>query len=93
MKCWIFKLRDIFPRFRDRDSNYDFCLSKEDWEKVTMVYDVLDVFSKVIKIISGNDYPTSNFFLNEVHKVTVLLDKKSQDVNNFIRIMAIRMKQ
>ncbi|WOL00012.1 zinc finger BED domain-containing protein RICESLEEPER 2-like [Canna indica] len=71
------KFKEEFSRFRHRELNYDSCPSEEDWKKVEKIATVLEVFTKVTNFISGNDYPTSNLFLNEVYQVNVLLDKKS----------------
>lgn len=93
MLATAIKFKEAFPRFRDREPNYDSCPTEEDWEKVEKVAAVLEVFTKVTNIISGSDYPTSNLFLNEVRQVKVLLDKKSQEEDDFIRVMTRRMKE
>ncbi|WOL01356.1 Zinc finger, BED-type [Canna indica] len=93
MLATTIKFKEAFSRFRDRESNYDSCPTEEDWEKVEKVAAVLEVFTKVTNIISGSDYPTSNLFLNEVRQVNVLLDKKSQEEDDFIRVMTRRMKE
>ncbi|OMO54906.1 putative Zinc finger, BED-type [Corchorus capsularis] len=86
------KFKDVFPRYQDREPSYNCCPAPGDWVKVEKICEILEVFNAVTKIISGSDYPTSNLFLNEVHRVKVLLDKNMNNENEFIRAMVSRMK-
>jgi len=86
------KFKEVFPMFKDIESHYHCCPRPEDWEKVEKICEILEVFNAVTNIISGSDYPTSNLFLNEVYRVKVLLDKRSNDEDEFIRAMVSRMK-
>ncbi|XP_039142535.1 zinc finger BED domain-containing protein RICESLEEPER 2-like [Dioscorea cayenensis subsp. rotundata] len=86
------KFKDIFPMFKDREILYHCCPCPEDWEKVDKICEILEVFNAITKIISGSDYPTSNLFLNEVYRVKMLLDKRVNDENDFIRAMIGKMK-
>ncbi|GKA16422.1 putative ribonuclease H-like domain-containing protein [Tanacetum coccineum] len=61
--------------------------------KVEQICEILEVFNNVTHIISGSDYPTSNLFLYEVHKVKKVLDGKKDDENEFIRKMVNKMKE
>ena len=38
-------------------------------KKMEKICEILEVFNSIIKIISGNDYPTANLFLNKVYHV------------------------
>ncbi|XP_031254575.1 zinc finger BED domain-containing protein RICESLEEPER 2-like [Pistacia vera] len=87
------QFKNVFPRFKDRDSGFIYSPSDEDWEKVQKVCDILGVFSTVTNLISGSDYPTSNIFLNEVFRIKKMLDKKAIDENEFIRVMVKKMKE
>ncbi|KAK4391457.1 hypothetical protein Sango_1923500 [Sesamum angolense] len=84
------KFKDIFPRFADREPNYDICLSAEDWTKVEKVCSVLELFWIATHIISGSDYPTCSLFFNEVSRVKVLSDKKTLENDVFIWDMVAR---
>ncbi|XP_022716297.1 zinc finger BED domain-containing protein RICESLEEPER 1-like [Durio zibethinus] len=86
------KFKEVFSRLKERESHYECCPSHEDWEKVEKVCEILEVFNSATKIISGNDYPTSNLFLNEVYRVKVLLDKRMNDENEFVQAMVRKMK-
>jgi hypothetical protein len=59
-------LREVFPRYEDRDQSFCWVPSVDDWVKVENVCHVLEVFNEVTKIVSGSNYPTSNLFLPEV---------------------------
>ncbi|GKA68688.1 zinc finger BED domain-containing protein RICESLEEPER 2-like protein [Tanacetum coccineum] len=89
------KFREVFPRFQEREPRYLSCPSIEDWIKVEKVCSILEVFNSATNIISGSEYPTSNLFLNEVHRIKVLLDKlffdPSQD--KFVYDMVEAMKE
>ncbi|KAG8384354.1 hypothetical protein BUALT_Bualt04G0109400 [Buddleja alternifolia] len=87
------RFRDIFPRYADRDPLYLDCPSPSDWEKVVKVCSLLEVFWKATHVISGSNYPTSNLFLQEVVRVKVELDNKSQSSDDFIYDMVNSMKR
>nr|XP_027101094.1 zinc finger BED domain-containing protein RICESLEEPER 1-like [Coffea arabica] len=86
------KFQDVFPRYRDREPNYDFCPTTEDWEKVSKVCNILKTFWTATHVISGSDYPTANLYLNEVCRIKVLLDSKVDDDDDFVRSMVQKMK-
>ncbi|XP_027102074.1 zinc finger BED domain-containing protein RICESLEEPER 2-like [Coffea arabica] len=86
------KFQDIFPRYRDREPNYDFCPTTEDWKKVSKVCNILKAFWTATHVISGSDYPTATLYLNEVCWIKVLLDSKVDDENSFVRSMVQKMK-
>ena len=86
------KFKEMFSRFRDREPHYKCCLKVEDWENVEKICEILEVFNSIIKIISGSDIQLQIFFLNEVYRVKVLLDKKVNDENEFIQAMVVEMK-
>ncbi|KAG8377345.1 hypothetical protein BUALT_Bualt08G0023500 [Buddleja alternifolia] len=87
------KFRDVFSRYADRDPCYLDCPSPSDWEKVVKVCSLLEVFWKATHVISGSYYPTSNLFLQEVVRVKVELDSKSQSSDDFIYDMVNSMKR
>lgn len=57
------------------------------------VCEILKTFKVCTNVISGSDYPTSNLYLIEVYKVKETLDRVSQFKDDFIRKMAIKMKE
>lgn len=86
------KFKDVFPRFQDREPQYDFCPSSEDWDKTEKLCSILEKFWSATHVISGSDYPTSNLFLQEVVHIKNILDSRVHDEDDFIRAMVRRMK-
>ncbi|XP_039117765.1 zinc finger BED domain-containing protein RICESLEEPER 2-like [Dioscorea cayenensis subsp. rotundata] len=84
-------LKDVFPRYQLRDSNYHYLPSEEDWSKVQTVCTFLEVFHYVTNVISGCEYPTSNLFLLELTSVKKALSRHVEGDNDFMRQMAARM--
>lgn len=76
------KFKEVFSRFQERESNYCCCPSGEDWLKVEKICEILEVFNSTTNIISGSNYLSSNFFLNRVYRVKVVLDKKQLEITN-----------
>lgn len=86
------KLKEAFPRFHDREPNFDCCPGEEDWLKVEKICQVLEVFYEATKVIFGSNYSTSNLCLTKVHNVKLILDQKLEDENDFICAMTRKMK-
>ncbi|KAG6633675.1 hypothetical protein CIPAW_12G065500 [Carya illinoinensis] len=85
------EFREVFPRYGDRDQGFNYVPSVEDWTKVENVCQILAVFNEVTNIISGTEYPTTNLFLPEVWRIKEVLNKKSLDLNDYIRAMVVKM--
>ncbi|KMT03967.1 hypothetical protein BVRB_8g186740 [Beta vulgaris subsp. vulgaris] len=92
LDCAI-KFRKVFPRYALHDHNYDSCPDDEEWGKIEKLLDVLRVFKDTTNSISGSEYPTSNLFLAEVQRIKVLLDKKSESHDDFVKSMVKSMKE
>ncbi|XP_027151289.1 zinc finger BED domain-containing protein RICESLEEPER 2-like [Coffea eugenioides] len=93
MLACALKFQEVFPRFRDREPDFDFYPATKDWEKVKKVCDILQVFWTATHIISSSDYPTANLYLNEICRIKILLDSKTNDKDDFVRSIVGRMKQ
>ena len=89
----VIKFRKVFPRYVLHDHNYDCCPNDNEWEKIEKLLQVLKVFKDTTNIISGSKYPTSNLFLSKVHRTKVLLDKKFESLDDYVRSMVQNMKQ
>lgn len=46
------EFRQVFPRYSDRDQNFIWAPTHEEWEKVENVCEVLEIFNDVTNIIS-----------------------------------------
>ena len=87
------KFRKVFPRYALHDHNNDCCPNDDEWEKIEKLLQFLKVFKDTTNIISSSEYPTSNLFFSEVHRIKVLLDKKIESPDDFVRSMIQNMKQ
>ncbi|CAN1284976.1 Zinc finger BED domain-containing protein RICESLEEPER 2, partial [Linum perenne] len=54
------ELKDVFPRYAERDSYYKWLPSEDDWIKVSRVCQFLELFNQITVLISGSLYPTAN---------------------------------
>ncbi|KAJ7976883.1 Zinc finger BED domain-containing protein [Quillaja saponaria] len=86
------QFKDAFPLFQKREPHYKHLPSVEDWNRVELVCEVLEVFSVSTKMISGSEYPTSNLFLSEIYRVKEVLEKKTNDQNIFMKEMIMKMR-
>ncbi|XP_042990537.1 zinc finger BED domain-containing protein RICESLEEPER 2-like [Carya illinoinensis] len=87
------EFKEVFSRFQDRDQNFQWVPTIEDWMKVKNICDILEVFNEVTNIVSGSVYPTSNLFLPEVWRMKEVLTAKSVDRNEYIQAMAKKMNE
>ncbi|GMI86444.1 hypothetical protein HRI_002313700 [Hibiscus trionum] len=61
-------------------------------EKVHDTVDFLNASEVRLKRF-GSEYPTANLFLGEVQRIKVLLDAKSESLDDFVRSMVENMKE
>ena len=54
---------------------------------------MLEVFNDATHVTSGSEYPTSNLYLAEVHRVKQVIDEAMESPDLFINEMAIPMKE
>jgi hypothetical protein len=87
-----YEFKYVFSMYGFNDRQFTWALSHEDWDKVKSVCELLGVFNRVTKIVSGSDYPASNLFLPEIWRMKEVLIKKCDDEIDYIRSMARRMK-
>lgn len=92
LDCAI-KFRKVYPRYALHEHNYDCYPDDDEWEKIEKLLEILKVFKDTTNIISGSEYPTSNLFLGEVHRIKVMLDNKSLSPDVFVMDMVENMKR
>lgn len=83
------EFKDVFPRYQQRDTNYNFLPSVEDWKKVEVVCSFLD---EVTHLISGSEYPTSNLLLTELYNIKKLLNEANVGEGAYMVGMINKMK-
>ncbi|XP_048501335.1 zinc finger BED domain-containing protein RICESLEEPER 2 [Beta vulgaris subsp. vulgaris] len=87
------KFKEVFSRLALEDSDYVFCPSVDDWDKIEKLVDILEVFYEATMIISGSEYPTSNLFLGEVYRVKRMLYSKCDSSDVFVKEMVKNIKE
>ncbi|KAF5481453.1 hypothetical protein F2P56_002101 [Juglans regia] len=85
------QFKEVFPRYDDRDSSFEWVPTVEEWGQVENVCQLLAIFNEVTNIVSGSDYPTANLFLSEVWRMKDILGKKSRDENEYMKSMVRKM--
>ncbi|XP_038984797.1 zinc finger BED domain-containing protein RICESLEEPER 2-like isoform X2 [Phoenix dactylifera] len=85
------EFKPMFPVYKERDSNYKWLPSEEDWIRATEVSKFLEVFNEATEVFSGRQYPISNLFLKEIWRVKKKLNDMSFDTRDFVMRMARRM--
>ncbi|CAN0857914.1 Zinc finger BED domain-containing protein RICESLEEPER 1 [Linum grandiflorum] len=85
------ELKAVFPRYKDRDSSYQWLPSEQDWLKVKNVCEFLEMFSYVTTLISGSSYPTVNLLLPELWGIKLLLKDTLESEDGRMKAMAAKM--
>ena len=85
------QFKAVFPRFKERDSNYKWLPTEEDWTRAAEVSKFLEVFKEAIEAFSGSKYPTSHLFLRQIWKVKLKMNENSSDTRDFMKKMTTKM--
>ncbi|KMT08177.1 hypothetical protein BVRB_6g143000 [Beta vulgaris subsp. vulgaris] len=93
LKEWDIENKEVFSRLALEDNDYVYCPSSDDWQKIEKLLDILKVFYDTTNVISGSEYPTSNFFLSEVFYIKEMLDKNYCSPDPFVKDMVKNMKE
>ncbi|CAH9118461.1 unnamed protein product [Cuscuta europaea] len=88
-----YMFKDVFPIYQRKEPSYTSCPSKEGWEKVEKILNIVVVFSNLNNKISGSEYPMSNLFLVGVCKIKQRLDNRGSDESAFVKDMVDQMKK
>ncbi|KMT03829.1 hypothetical protein BVRB_8g189720 [Beta vulgaris subsp. vulgaris] len=92
LSCAI-KFKEVFSKLALEDNDYVYCPSSDDWQKIEKLLDILKVFYDTTNVISGSEYPASNFFLSEVFYIKEMLDKNYCSPDPFVKDMVKNMKE
>ncbi|CAN1122345.1 Zinc finger BED domain-containing protein RICESLEEPER 2 [Linum perenne] len=60
--------KQAFVNLTRVDKDYKDCPSLEDWEKISVLANILQLFDEITKLFSGSNYPTSNLFFENFGK-------------------------
>lgn len=83
--------RYVFPRLKQRESQYRCLPSDEDWKLAKEICDRLEVFFEVTEIFSGTKYPTSNLYFSNICEIKLSIYDWMKSPYEEIKMMASSM--
>jgi hypothetical protein len=72
------KFRKAFEVLESEDQKYTYLPSPEEWKSVDVLCNLLKVFKKATKVISGTNYPTTNLYFHHMWKIKMDLEEELQ---------------
>src|SRR6185312_139184 len=87
-----FPFQEAFHELAEKDKDYLYCPTAEEWQRACAVYKFLKVFESATRVVSGTRYPTSNLYFHEIWSVKVALESKESSGNKTVASMVHRMK-
>ncbi|XP_031482708.1 zinc finger BED domain-containing protein RICESLEEPER 2-like [Nymphaea colorata] len=85
--------KDAFARYSMEALGFVWLLGPEDWEKIAVICDFLQVFYDVSTLFSGSSYATANLYFLEIWRVQEILQEKVENEGGFMKAMAVKMKE
>ncbi|XP_044473984.1 zinc finger BED domain-containing protein RICESLEEPER 2-like [Mangifera indica] len=85
------QFREVFLRFMLVESSYIYCPTREEWERLEVVCDFLEIFDDITKLISGSQYTTANRYFQEVFRIKEVLREREFDEDYSISMMVRAM--
>ncbi|KAK9100401.1 hypothetical protein Scep_023831 [Stephania cephalantha] len=73
------------------DSNYKYCRSKVEWEKIEQFCSFLKVLYDSTLMFYGTNYPTANLYFPAVYLCYIELKKQIEGDNEHLKVMASKM--
>jgi hypothetical protein len=94
---WLLNMLVTFKKAFDslafQATKYTHGLSFEEWERLGVVYRLLDVCCDATTEISCSLCPTSNLYFHEIWKIKLTLDGEASEVDNDVQKMIKGMKR
>jgi len=87
-----FPFQEAFHELVEKDKDYLYCPTAEEWQRACAVYKFLKVFESATRVVSGTRYSTSNLYFHEIWSVKVALESKESSGNKTVASMVHRMK-
>ncbi|KAK1309653.1 hypothetical protein QJS10_CPA08g01608 [Acorus calamus] len=87
------EFKQVFPRYKERDPNYKWLPSDDDWSRAEEVCKFLEIFNEATNAFSGCSYPTSNLFLAEIWKIKEILNAVCLDTRDYMIRMSEKMNE
>ncbi|XP_052290415.1 zinc finger BED domain-containing protein RICESLEEPER 1-like isoform X1 [Citrus sinensis] len=82
--------KSAFSHLALSDSNYKYCPSEDEWNKLERINNFLVLFYEITCIFSGSKYPTSNFYFPKVFAAYVTLREYSENGDEYMKDMGKR---
>jgi hypothetical protein len=86
------KYRRAFVHLSSIDSNFNTCLSEEEWDRLEKIVNILEPFYDIIVLFSGTNYPTANLSFHCVWRIQLRIMEQMEDDDEIIRDMAKEMR-
>ncbi|CAL1406148.1 unnamed protein product [Linum trigynum] len=83
--------KEVFTRLKQRDAQYNFLPSNEQWQFAALVCEKLKVFSSISDLFSGSKYPTTNLFFPRICELKLKIHEWCVDTNEVIQKMGYSM--
>ncbi|XP_044481225.1 zinc finger BED domain-containing protein RICESLEEPER 1-like [Mangifera indica] len=87
------QFKEVFLRFMLVESSYIYCPTREEWERLEVVCDFLEIFDDITKLISGSQYTTANRYFQEVFRIKEVLREREFDEDYSISMMVRAMSE
>nr|XP_028957589.1 zinc finger BED domain-containing protein RICESLEEPER 2-like [Malus domestica] len=83
--------KDVFPRLKQRESQYKCLPDDRDWEMAREICEKLKLFYNVSELFYGTKYPTTNLYFPKICEIrlslTRLLTSRRDEIKNMARSM------
>ncbi|GKE09446.1 zinc finger BED domain-containing protein RICESLEEPER 2-like protein, partial [Tanacetum coccineum] len=85
MLVGAYKLKEVFPKYEERDPDFDSCPLKDDWERVEQICEILEVK----QVLDGKKDDESEFIRKMVEKMKEKFDKYWAEVHLLMAIAVV----
>ncbi|CAN6579011.1 unnamed protein product [Malus baccata var. baccata] len=83
--------KDVFPRLKQRESQYKCLPDDRDWEMAREICEKLKLFYNVSELFSGTKYPTANLYFPKICEIRLSLTRwltsRRDEIKNMARSM------
>jgi hypothetical protein len=82
---------NVFSYLEMTDSNYEYCSTAVEWEKVDNIHSFLACFYKATCVFFGTKFPTTNLYFPIIAMIYVSLKKELMGEDEHKKLMATQM--
>ena len=77
--------RLVFERAKEKDKNYEWLPSSEEWAFAVDVVERLRLFYEITELFSGTDYVTANVYFPKICEIKMKMRQWETSSNNIIK--------